>query len=58
MLGETISYSQGAFVRDRQILDAVIEANEAMEEYEKAKDLVLFTKLTLRKLMITSIGNF
>ena len=37
ILGETISKSQGAFVVGRQILDVVLVANEAIEDYRRSK---------------------
>ena len=37
VLNDTISLSQGAFVKDRQILDVVLVANEAVEEYRAKK---------------------
>ena len=35
VLGETIFKSQGGFVARRQILDVVLVANEAIEDYKK-----------------------
>ncbi|KAH9734302.1 reverse transcriptase domain-containing protein [Citrus sinensis] len=49
VLGEAISYSQGAFVRDRQILDAVLVANEGLEEYRKCKRPGFIFKIDFEK---------
>ena len=37
VLEETISMAQGAFVHNRQILDVVLVATEAVEDYRKRK---------------------
>ena len=37
VLSHTISMTQAAFVRDRQILDVVLVENEAVEEYRAKK---------------------
>ena len=49
VLGEAISYSQGTFVRDRQILDAVLVANEGLEEYRKCKRPGFIFKIDFEK---------
>ncbi|KAL9449935.1 hypothetical protein AB3S75_011797 [Citrus x aurantiifolia] len=49
VLEESISYSQGAFVRDRHILDAVLVANEAVKEYRKCKRSGLVFKIDFEK---------
>ncbi|KAH9670660.1 er membrane protein complex subunit 10 [Citrus sinensis] len=49
VLGEAISYSPGAFVRDRQILDAVLVANEGLEEYRKCKRPGFIFKIDFEK---------
>ena len=37
VLSDTISLSQGAFIKDHQILDVVLVANEAVEKYRAKK---------------------
>ena len=37
MMGDTIAQAQGAFVKDRQILDVVLITNEVVEETKKEK---------------------
>ena len=49
VLGETISKSQGALVAGRQILDVVLVANEAIEDYRRCKKEGLVVKIDLEK---------
>ncbi|KAK9927793.1 hypothetical protein M0R45_024959 [Rubus argutus] len=49
VLGGTISIAQGAFVKGRQILDAVLVANEVVEETKKKKNEGLFLKVDFEK---------
>ena len=49
VLGNTISQSQGAFVQKRQILDAVLVANEVVEEVRKQKRKGLVFKIDFEK---------
>lgn len=49
VLGETISRSRRAFVKDRQILDVVLVANEAVEEYRSKKKERLVFKVDFEK---------
>lgn len=48
MIGDTISLVQGAFVKRRQILDAVLVANEVVEEVWK-KDIGFVFKIDFEK---------
>jgi len=57
VLSQTISQSQGAFVKQRQILDAVLVANEVVEEARKKKKKGLVLKLISKKPTITSNGT-
>ncbi|KAI5356417.1 hypothetical protein L3X38_009312 [Prunus dulcis] len=49
VLGNTISQSQGAFVQKRQILDAVLVANEVVEEVRKQNRKGLVFKIDFEK---------
>lgn len=49
VLGETISPAQGAFVKDRQILDVILVANEAVEEYRAKKKKGVILKVDFEK---------
>lgn len=49
VLRETISYSQSAFVRDSQTLDAVLVTNKVVEEYRKCKRPGLVFKIDFEK---------
>lgn len=53
-----ISPSQSAFVEGRKILDPVLIANEAVEEYRSKKRRVGFLNLTWEKLLTVLIGSF
>ena len=46
---DTISKSQGAFVARRQILDVVLVANEAIEDYKSYNKEVLVVKIDFEK---------
>ena len=49
VLSHTISMTQEAFVKDRQILDVVLMANEAVEEYRAKKKQGLLFKVDFEK---------
>ena len=49
VLAETISKYQGAFVAGRQILDVVLVANEAMEDYRRGNRKGLVFKIDFEK---------
>ncbi|RVX16746.1 hypothetical protein CK203_006242 [Vitis vinifera] len=55
-MGKLVSYSQNAFVEGRQILDAVLVANEAIDSRKRSASAGLVCKWTLKRLMITLIG--
>jgi hypothetical protein len=44
VIGSVISETQTAFVRDRQILDGILIANEVVDEAHKSKKLLLLFK--------------
>lgn len=48
-VGETFSTAEGAFVRDTQILDAILVANETVEEYRKSRKSGLVFKIDFEK---------
>ncbi|RVW49587.1 Transposon TX1 uncharacterized 149 kDa protein [Vitis vinifera] len=56
VLHETIHSSQGAFVQGRQILDAVLIANEIVDEKEEHGRKELYSKLTLKRPMTMASG--
>ncbi|KAL5545374.1 hypothetical protein UlMin_005061, partial [Ulmus minor] len=49
VLEETISMAQGAFVHNRQILDVVLVATEAVEDYRKRKKRGVIFKVDFEK---------
>ena len=49
VLSETISTSQCAFIKDRQILDVVLVANESVEEYRAKKKQGLIFRVDFEK---------
>ena len=49
VLAATVSPNQGAFVKDRQILDAVLIANEVVEEVRQKKEEGLVLKIDFEK---------
>ena len=55
VIHETISNSQGAFVEGRQILDAVLIANEVVDGKRRSEEEEIVFKI-LKKHMITWIG--
>ena len=57
VVGSLISDNHNAFVRGRQILDAVLIANELVDSRIKEGRPGVICNLILRKSMITGIGN-
>ena len=55
---ETISSSQGGFVEERQILDAVLIANEVVDKKRRSGEEGRCLKLILKRLMMMWIENF
>ena len=53
VLNETIHSSQGAFVQERQILDAILIANVIVDEKRRSGEEELSSKLTLKRPMTT-----
>ncbi|GAU33774.1 hypothetical protein TSUD_393360 [Trifolium subterraneum] len=49
VIGRVISESQTAFVKDRQILDGILIANEAVDEARKSKKELLLFKVDFEK---------
>ncbi|KAL5553097.1 hypothetical protein UlMin_040498 [Ulmus minor] len=58
VLEETISMAQGAFVHNRQILDVVLVATEAVEDYRKRKKRGVIFKVDFEKAGCISSANF
>ncbi|KAL5566576.1 hypothetical protein UlMin_029740 [Ulmus minor] len=56
VLEETISMAQGAFVHNRQILDVVLVASEAVEDYRKRKKRGVIFKVDFEKAFGASRG--
>ncbi|RVW96745.1 putative mitochondrial protein [Vitis vinifera] len=57
VLHETISGSQGAFVEGRHILDAVLIANEVVDEKKRSREEGVVFKIDLRSFAILVNGN-
>lgn len=49
VIGSLVSYIQLAFIKDRQILDSVLVANEVMDETRKFKKELLMFKVDFEK---------
>ncbi|RVX04845.1 LINE-1 retrotransposable element ORF2 protein [Vitis vinifera] len=58
VLGKVISVDQNAFVRDRQILDASLIANEVIDFWHKRKEKGLICKLDIEKAYDSINWNF
>lgn len=57
-LKKVVSLSQNAFMEERQIMDASLIANKAINSLLKDNDYGLFVSLMLTRCMITLIGTF
>ncbi|MCI55954.1 RNA-directed DNA polymerase (Reverse transcriptase), partial [Trifolium medium] len=49
VIGSVISESQTAFVKDRQILDGILIANEVVDEARKSKKELMLFKVDFEK---------
>ena len=49
VMGKLVSYSYNAFVEERQILDAILVANEAIDSRKRSADTGLVCKLDIEK---------
>ena len=58
MMGKLISCEQSAFIVGRNMLDSVVVANEILHDAKLKKNLCLFLRSTLKRLMIQLIGDF
>jgi hypothetical protein len=56
-INKVISENQFGFIKGKYILDCVVALHEIIHEVKKRSKMGLFLKLTLRRLMIKSIGN-
>lgn len=57
VLGEVIAENQNVFVAGRQILDAVMVANEVVDDMVERKERVSFAKLIWRRPMTMFVGT-
>jgi hypothetical protein len=57
VIGSVISESQTAFVKDRQILDGLLIANEVVDEARRAKKELLLFKVDFEKAYDSVEGN-
>ena len=58
VMGKEVSLTQNAFVEGRQIVDAALIANEAIDSLLKRNESGVLCKLDLEKLIIILIGIF
>lgn len=56
-LKKVVSFSQNAFMEERQIMDASLIANKAINSLLKDNDYGIFVSLMLTGCMITLIGT-